>query len=94
MSLISSGHCTGLCPKALAWVGKPYSVDQAHVEMECSNRGHCDRQTVNSTLSSLQKIYCFDRDILIHRESAVASRDILAWHVENVSETSIQNFLL
>lgn len=33
----------GTCPYDLAWAGKAYDVDTAHVLTECSSMGLCDR---------------------------------------------------
>lgn len=42
-----SPDCTMMvCPQGYAWADKAYAENSAHVTVECSNQGVCDRKTV------------------------------------------------
>ncbi|KAH8055949.1 hypothetical protein JL722_7769 [Aureococcus anophagefferens] len=42
----AAGDCSErLCPVGAAWADVATADDTAHAEAECSNRGHCDRET-------------------------------------------------
>ena len=46
-----------ICPKGLAWADKAYGENTAHVSLECSNQGVCNRNSVSAVFAFLY--FCF-----------------------------------